>query len=629
MIILGCENISFSYGVDNIIENITFSLNEKERLGIVGVNGAGKSTLIKIISGEITDFSGSFYIAKGKSLATLKQDAAFESDGTLLGEILLAFESLAEKEKELEELRQRLDSGDISVLERFTSLNDSFISEGGLEYKSRCRAILLNLGFSEREFDMPISAFSGGQKTRIALAKVLISSPDLLILDEPTNHLDTKTLEWLEEYLRSYKNTLIVISHDRYFLDRVTSKTLEIENTHGRMYNGNYSFYVEAKRKDREIQRRHYINQQREIKRIEDFIENQKRWNRERNIIAAESRQKMLDKMERVDAPEKTPDEIQLSFDYAGNSGTEVLSTYYLSKSFENKLLFDKLNLLVKRKDRLFIVGDNGTGKSTLVKVLNHKIRATEGRFEYGNNVYIGYYDQENQQLTQTNSVVDELWSAAPTATVTKIRNTLALFLFKGDDIFKRVQDLSGGERARLTLAKLSMKKTNLLILDEPTNHLDIDTREVLEGALSRYEGTIIAVSHDRYFTRKLANRILEIRRDGEHFDFFGNYDYYLSKRKEPNVNLPPQIKEETDAKTDYLNQKKTAAEERKKQNAYKKSKAEAEKIEKRLDDIEKECEAVPDGDYITLQKLYEEKKELEDSLLHHYEIIEEYNSSI
>jgi len=627
MIVLGCEKIGFSVGVTDILREITFSVEEKERVGIVGVNGAGKSTLIKIISGENTDHTGTVYIAKDKSVGVLKQNADFDSDKSLIGELLDSFSHLQRMEEELKELQERIDAGDGELSSRFSALHDKFMDEGGFEYKGRCASTLKSLGFSEEEQKRPVSSFSGGQKTRVALAKVLSQMPDLLILDEPTNHLDLKALTWLEDFLRSYPKTVLVVSHDRYFLDRVTTKTVEIEHGKSHVYGGGYTYFVEQKKKDREIQQRHYENQQREIRRQEAYIEQQRRWNRERNIIAAESRQKALDRMEKVERPEDLPEDIRLTFGYSGDSGNEVLNTYYLAKSYGENKLFSGLNLTLRKGERLFIFGANGSGKSTLIKILNGFERASGGSFDYGYNVVKGYYDQENQQLEPDNTVLEELWRTDPGAAGTAIRNRLALFLFKGDDVYKNVRDLSGGEKARLTLAKLSMNKTNLLILDEPTNHLDIGTREVLEEALSRYEGTLIAVSHDRYFVDKLATRMLYLAGDGSALDYIGNYrqfDSYISSSvTATEVKGSAPAKETTDAKADFMEQKRIAAAKRKNEQRITRATAEAQRLETLLESLEKETAATDGADYVKLSELYKQKEEAEESLFAAYEEIE------
>lgn len=628
MIALGCEKISYSIGVKSIIENVTFSIEEHERVGLVGVNGAGKTTLLKIITGEIKDYGGTVYIPKGLSVGILRQNAELDSDNTLLDEMLLSYSYLIKLEEELDALQKRLDKGEAELAERFSKLHEKYIAQGGLEYRTRCTAVLGHLGFDESTWGRSVNSFSGGQKTRTALAKLLTSSPDLLILDEPTNHLDTESLTWLEEHLRSYRGTVLVVSHDRYFLDRVTGKTVEIEHGKSRVYNGNYSAYYAEKKINRETELKHYQTQQREIKRQLEYIEQQKQWNRERNLIAAHSREKAIEKMDIIEKPEDLPENIRLRFAEADASGNDVLILENLTKKFGDRVLFSGLDLVLKRGERLFISGANGTGKSTLIKILNGFEAPSGGYSEFGHRVLCGYYDQENQQLLPHNTVLEELWRVSPAAPVGKIRSRLALFLFKGDDVEKRVGELSGGERARLTLAKLSMTPTNLLILDEPTNHLDIGTREVLEDALKNYGGTVIAVSHDRYFTDVLSTRMLYLREDGGTFLYDGPYreaEEYLEAHLTSGASSTHAVREKpvTAAKNDFLEQKKAAAEKRKNETRLRRAEKEAEALESEIAEIDKKISKTDGSDYVTLTELWAKKEKAENRLLELYEILE------
>lgn len=604
MIAIGCENISLSFGVERILDRITFSVNEGEKLGIVGVNGAGKTTLIRILTGETDADEGNVYIAKNTSVGVLKQYVGYESESDIYTALVSEFK-----------------------YNENSDFNDAEKQKG--EYISRVKGFLKNLGFTEDNmYNTPVSALSGGQKTRVALASLLLKDYDLLILDEPTNHLDISALSWLEEHLRSLKKTVLVISHDRFFLDRVTTKTLEIENRKAKLYNGNYTFYVNQKKTDREIQEKHYKNQQKEIARIEAYIANQRKWNRERNIIAAESRQKQLDKMVREKRPEALPDKVKLTFGSAGRSGDDVISVRGIEKSYGSKKLFSELSFEVNYRDRLFLFGENGCGKSTLIKIIAGRLPPDKGVIDIGYNVYPAYYDQENQDLCNENTVMDELWSMNETLSPGQIRSILARFLFYGDDCFKIVGNLSGGERARLTFAKLLMSKSNLLILDEPTNHLDIDSRESLENALSEYEGTIIAVSHDRYFIDKLSSRMLVFGavENGKLFDFKGKYSDYIEYNEKY---LKKQCDEQntgvsiTAAKADFISKKAELAEQRKQRNKILKTKKEAEEIEKRIHQIDIEYESA-ETDHKKLADLYEEKEMLEIKLLELYEFLEE-----
>lgn len=620
MVELSCDHISFAFGTDIILQDVSFSINEGDKLGIVGVNGAGKSTLLKLITGEYDTQSGNIFYSKQKSLGWLAQHVEFESEATVYDEMLHAYDTLLKTEKELADLRTQMEKNPSEELaHRFSLLHDQFTVDGGYEFRSRCRSILLHLGFDDRFLQLPVSALSGGQKTKLALARLLMQAPDILILDEPTNHLDLDAVTWLEDFLSTYRKTILLISHDRYFLDRITNKILEIEHTHARLYSGNYSTYVEKKRTDREIQQRHYENQQHEIARIEAYIAQQRRWNRERNIIAAESRQKQLDKMERIERPEALPEDIRLQFRSGVESGNEVLDVRGLGKSYPGKKLFEALSFTLHKHDRLFITGENGCGKSTLLQILAGKTDADTGIFDYGYHVQLGYYDQENQNLHPEKTVLDELWDNFPTLSQTEIRNQLALLLFRGDDIQKKVAALSGGEKARLTFAKLMLTETNLLILDEPTNHLDLASKELLEQALLAYPGTLIAVSHDRYFVKKLATRILDFqgKEPCRCFDYAGSYESYLAYRK--NLAVQPtkesEISESTSGgKDQYLETKRKNAELKKRERRLQFLESEIEKAEQLLADLEREMEEQA-SDYEAVAKCFTQKQQTEQQL--------------
>ena len=626
MISVNCENLSLSFGAETVLENVSFALNEGDKLGIIGVNGAGKSSLFAMITGKYQPTSGEVFISKGKTVGILEQNIEYDSSRTILDEAINTFSDLLETEKELENLRAVSErTGSEADAKRYSDCQERFTAGGGYEFRGRCRGILKKLSLPEELWDKPVSSLSGGQKTRLSLACLLLRDPDIILLDEPTNHLDTDALFWLESYLKASRKTILVISHDRYFLDSVVNRILEIENKKSRIWNGNYTGYVNQKAIDREIQERHYVNQQREIKRIEAYIEQQRRWNRERNIIAAESRQKQLDKMERVERPEALPDKIRMTFETSGESGNDVMSVRGLAKSYPGKALFDSVSFEVKKHDRLFICGKNGCGKSTLIKILAGRIPPDKGFASLGYNVKIGYYDQENQDLHPNNTVIDELWNAYPTMTETTVRNALALFLFRGDDISKKVSVLSGGEKARLTLARLMLSKMNLLILDEPTNHLDINSREVLENALSGFDGTIIAVSHDRYFINKLATRILDFGAESEHhlFAFEGGYGEYLDYRRRHLTSPEEEAKKETvvtASKEQYLNAKREQAEIRKSERRLKNLKDGIAATESRISEIGEEMTVCDPYDHVKLAGLEKEQTELEDRLLSMYE---------
>ena len=668
MISISVSNLAFRTGTREILSGVTFSLEEGDRLAIVGVNGSGKSTLLRMICGEYPHDEGEIHIAKNKIVGMLHQDDAFNiigSDGreipateaeeafdikeenrpdaspidcTVLGQMYAVFPDLCRAEVRLADLQARLDSADpadTDTLNRlsseYTNLNNRFIRDGGLYYKSRCRSILMNLGFDESVWGRPVATMSGGQRTRLALARLLSREPDILILDEPTNHLDLDTMVWLEGHLAAYpKNkTVILVSHDRLFLDRVTNKTLDVENGTTKLYKAKYSEYAELKKKDRAEQEKKYNLQQKEIARLEAYIEQQRRWNRERNIIAAESREKAIARMEKVEKPKALPRSIRFTLNSSGESGNDVAEAKGLTMGFGQNILFRNLSFLVKKHDRFFISGPNGCGKSTLIKLLLGQLEPLAGEIEYGYNVTVGYYDQENQNLNDENTVLDELWNAYPNLTETEIRSTLALFLFRGDDIEKEVRVLSGGERARLTLAKLILSRMNLLILDEPTNHLDIESREALETALREFDGTIIAVSHDRYFTRQLATRFLDLGDGGR--DFHGGYDDYMQWRENRaaeglpvSPDLAAALAVEKTAKEEYAERKKSGAEKRR----LEKRKAEVErdiaKTEKKIAEIDDLLFGEAATDYVRAAALTDEKTVAEDRLLQLYEEYEE-----
>jgi len=624
MTAISCDNIKLAFGVDTVLDGVSFSLSDGDKMGIVGVNGAGKTTLFRIITGEYSYDEGNIFISKDKVVGILDQNPDFEDDRTLLEEMLLTFSALIKEEEELERLRLAADAGDESAAKIYASTHDHFTRSGGYEFRGRCRGMLIRMGFDEKFHDLKISSLSGGQKTKLALARLLLREPDIMMLDEPTNHLDMETLFWLEDYLRNYRKTVLVISHDRYFLDRITNKILEIENKKGKLYNGNYTAYVRQKKEDREAQLKAYNLQQKEIKRIEDIIEQQRRWGREHNFITIKSKQKQIEHMEKIDRPENLPDSIRFRFTKSGESGNDVLIVKKLGKGYTNKPLFKNFDILVKKNEHVFITGSNGCGKSTLMKIIAGLIPPDDGIVEYGYNVKVGYYDQENQQLNDNKTVIDELWDEYDNLTQTEIRNALALFLFKGDDILKKVGVLSGGEKARLTLAKLIISPMNLLILDEPTNHLDINSREVLESALLEFDGTILAVSHDRYFIQKLATRILAFNTPdiGNIYDYRGGWDEYLEYK---NVYLTPEAEAnsapvQTDAKRAYIENKKTMAEQRKLERRIRMVNEEIKTSEAELDRIAEEINGEAATDYERLTELYSRQEELETRLLELYE---------
>ena len=641
MISISCDHLSLSFGVDVILEDVSFSLNDGDKLGIVGVNGAGKSTLFKLITGEYRQDTGSVYIARDKTVGFLEQNTGLVSDKTIFEEMLLSFprlraleEKMAETEAEISKREKNNPSRGEDfekLVSSYAELEEAYKADGGYAYQGRIRSMLTQMGFGEEFFDIPIAKLSGGQKTRLALVRLLLQEPDILMLDEPTNHLDIETLTWLEDFLKGYKKTVLVVSHDRYFLDKITTKILEIEHKRGTVYPGNYSAFAEQKQKNREIEEKHYANQQKEIARIEAYIEQQRRWNRERNIIAAESRQKQLDKMVRLDKPKNAPDKIRLQFTKSGESGNDVLELNALSKAYPGKPLFSDVSAMVKKHDHVFVYGPNGCGKSTLLKIIMGRVEPDHGDFEFGYNVTVGYYDQEQQDLNEENTVIEELWSDYESLTQTEVRNALALFLFRGDDIEKKVSVLSGGEKARLTFAKLILSKMNVLILDEPTNHLDIPSREALENALTAFDGTIIAVSHDRYFIKKLATRMFDLS-GHTLFDYRGGYEDYLAYKERmahPETAEGERVDPVSAGKEQFLKNKADAAQKRKEERKRQKTADDIKKTEAEIAAIEEEMAGDAASDYQRLAQLQTRKDELEEALLLLYEEEEAQNASL
>ena len=631
MISLSVNSVTVGIGIKEILTDVSFAVEDGDRLGVVGVNGSGKSTLLRILAGKLSPDSGEIYIAKDRTVAMMEQNDAFDEAGssdTVLSHMYAALPELCRDEERLAALEEALQSAEGESADRLYSeyqrLNERFIEEGGLQYKSRCRSLLCGLGFGEDTFDMKLCSLSGGQRTRLELARLLFREPDILMLDEPTNHLDTKTMIWLEGHLSAYKKTLIVVSHDRYFLDRVTNKTLDIENHRAVLYKCPYTEFVRRKEENRKADMKRWELQQKEIARLEAFIEQQRRWNREKNIIAAESREKAIERMEKVERPKDAPKAISFSFGEAGESGNDVLTIKHLCMAFGEKKLFSDLSFEVKKREHVFIAGPNGCGKSTLLKILLGRLAPTGGKAEFGYNVHIGYYDQENQQLCEEKTVLDELWDAYPTATQTEIRGTLAAFMFRGDDILKKVSVLSGGERARLTLAKLIMSKMNVLVLDEPTNHLDIPSREALEAALAGFDGTIIAVSHDRYFMRRLATRIIDLDTPARDFRSFDEYEAAAEGRESAIRTAVPA--KPSGGKDEYLRRKADASQKRREAAYRKKVADEIAKLEKELADITDELFGDAATDYIRAGELDDRRMTVEDRLMQLYEEEESFS---
>jgi len=620
MIILACNEISLSYGTDIILNKVSCNLQQGEKAGLVGVNGAGKSTLFKIITGRLPQDSGDVFISKGLQLGCLDQNSGLDTDRTIRAEMLTTYAALISMEEKLKLLEKNIsherdDERLHSMMKEYDTLLERFSREGGYEYNSRIRGVLRGLGFPDEQFELPVRALSGGQKTRLALAKLLLEEPDLLLLDEPTNHLDISATEWLEDFIKSYKKAVLVISHDRYFLDAVTTKTIELENCECTTYNGGYSVYAQKKAVDRDIQRKHYEQQQKEIARMEAFIEQQRRWNREKNIVAAESRQKAIGRMEKLDAPKKLPDGISIKFSSSITSGNDILSVENLSKSFPGKPLFRDISFSIKRNERIFLLGPNGCGKSTLLKILAGKIEQSDGSFEYGHKIVLGYYDQELEGLNDNNTVLEEVWNDNEKLTHTQIRNALAQFLFTGEEVYKTIGILSGGEKSRVALTKLMLSGANLLLLDEPTNHLDINSREALEEALLAFDGTLLAVSHDRYFIKKLASRIIEMSGNSLE-DYRGDYTFYLEHHRQPQDESAGNGQNLTASKQERQENKEEKARRRKLEKQLASCEDEISRTETRLSEIEAEMSRdTALSDHVLLSSLHSEQLELENKL--------------
>lgn len=534
--ILSCSNICKSFGENDILKQVSFHIEDHEKAAIVGINGAGKSTLLKVLIGKLNADDGVVTWAKGASIGYLAQHQDLEGAETIYDALLEVKKPVIQMEARIRslELEMKSASGDEleTRLSEYSRLNHEFEMADGYSYQSEITGVLKGLGFTEDEFSKPITALSGGQKTRVSLGKLLLTKPDILLLDEPTNHLDMESIAWLETYLRNYSGAVIIVAHDRYFLDRVVTKIIELDMGHCTVFSGNYSAYSDKKAMLRDAAIRAYLNQQQEIRHQEAVIAKLKSFNREKSIKRAESREKMLDKIERLEKPTQANDSMDIRLEPDVVSGNDVLTVTDLSKSFDTQTLFTNVDFEIKRGERVAIIGNNGTGKTTLLKIINGIIPADSGQIRLGSKVHIGYYDQEHQVLHMDKTLFQEIQDTYPNMNNTQIRNTLAAFLFTGDDVFKLIRDLSGGERGRVSLAKLMLSDANFLLLDEPTNHLDITSKEILESALNRYTGTVLYVSHDRYFINRTATRILDLT-DGSFINYIGNYDYYLEKKED------------------------------------------------------------------------------------------------
>ena len=572
--ILDCQHISKSFGTDEILKDISFHINEHEKAAIVGINGAGKSTLLKIIMRILSADAGDVVLSKHISVGYLAQYQEISGTRTIFEEALSAKEELVQMEMQLREMEEKMpaEKGEAleRLLEKYNRLHHAFELKNGYAYRSEVTGIIRGLGFSEEDFHRPVAELSGGQKTRVFLGKLLLTKPDLLILDEPTNHLDMSSIAWLETFLSNYTGAVLIVSHDRYFLDKIVTKVIELSRHQASVFRGNYSDYAVKKAAVRKAEQKAWENQQREIKHQEEVIAKLKSFNREKSIKRAESREKMLDKVERLDRPAQENADMKIRFHPAVTSGNDVLEVTRLAKSFGNNRLFSDISFEIKRGEHVALIGDNGTGKTTLLKIINEMIPFDAGEISFGTNVHVAYYDQEHQVLNDAKTLFEEISDEHPGMNNTQIRSMLAAFLFAEDDVFKRVGDLSGGEKGRLSLAKLMLSEANFLILDEPTNHLDIISKEILEEALNQYDGTVLFVSHDRYFINKAASRILDLT-DQTVVNYIGNYDYYLEKREVQMAKIRPEkndrngLQKNDSAKEEWKQKKEEQAKERKK----------------------------------------------------------------
>lgn len=622
--ILSCNHISKSYGVETILNDCSFFINDNEKAAIVGNNGAGKSTIMKIIMGELSPDEGNVIIGKDKTIGYLAQYQDLGSDTTIYEEVKSVKQNLIDMEQKLlgyEKEMAKVSGDELSkLIETYTNLEHRFQLLNGYSYKSEIEGVIKGLGFTEDDFNKSVGNLSGGQKTRVALCKLLLEKPDIIMLDEPTNHLDLNSIKWLETYLLNYNGAVLIIAHDRYFLDKIVSKVIEIENHKAHVYSGNYSDFAVKKQELRVATMNAYLKQQSEIKHQEEVIAKLRSYKQEKFYKRAESREKQLEKMDLIEKPEELKNNMTIKLEPDIVSGNDVLSVENLEKSY-NTLLFKNISFEIKRGEHVAIIGDNGTGKTTILKIINGLVDADSGMIKLGTNVHIGYYDQEQHNLTDENTLFEEIANSYPNMTNTKIRNTLAAFMFTGEDVFKRVSDLSGGEKGRLSLAKLMLSEANLIILDEPTNHLDMASKEILENAINNYTGTVLYVSHDRYFINQTANRILELT-NTKLINYLGNYDYYEEKKEELTATFAPKEEKAKAEKTtssnkqDYLERKAEAARIRKLKNDISKVEEKIKKYEDRLNELD---EMVADPSVSTnsakLNEIGKEQNEISDKL--------------
>ena len=639
--VLSTANISKSFAGETLIEDADILINEGEKAALVGINGSGKTTFLKIIAGEMSPDSGIVTFAKNTSFAYLKQINNIDTDLTIEEELTTVIKPILDMEERFLKLQEEISKAnekeldalyaEYDRLQHALELNDAYMA------KSKLTGILKGLGFIEEEFSRKVSTLSGGQKTRVYLAKILLTEPDIILLDEPTNHLDLSSIEWLESYLNNYKKAVLIVSHDRYFLDKIVTKVIDIDNKKVETYNGNYTEFIKKKKELKESAMRAYLNREAQIKRQEEVIEKLKSFNREKSVKRAESRQKALDRIERIDKPTEERSDMDLFFSQSIESGKDVLHIEGLSKSFDHRKLFENVNIDVKRGEHIAILGDNGTGKTTLLKILNNLTEPDSGYIRFGTNVSIAYYDQEHQVLDRNKTIFDEIHDEHPDMNNTEVRNVLASFLFTGDEVFKPISSLSGGERGRVSLAKIMLSTANLIILDEPTNHLDITSKEILENAIREFKGTVIYVSHDRYFINQTATRILYLK-DNKFYNYIGDYDYYLEKKSdvessfiyatEEDDTVKSDDNSESDTKLNWKSAKEDRAKLKKRQNAIKRCEDKISILEKDLSDIEEEfLKEENQSDAVKLHALQLKKEEIEPELEELYSLWEELSS--
>ena len=626
---LSVRNLEVTFVDRTLFKGVSFDVEARDKMGFIGANGVGKTTLFRVLSGELSPTSGTVAFEKNTRVGYMEQHSCKNPEVSVFDELVSVFGYLMDIERETAEVTAAIEnkSGDLSTLvERQTALIEEYENRGGLTYKSRTRSALLGLGFSEKDFDMQVGSLSGGQRSKLCLAKLLLSESNFLLLDEPTNHLDIKSVGWLEDFLRDFKGAMIIISHDRYFLDNVTNKTVELEHQKAMCYKGAYSEFVKKKQAYNESLKNKYENDIKEIKRIEGIVEQQKRWGRERNFITAASRQKEADRIKaQLVAPDSELETMRIRFEPKFESGNDVLICRNIEKAFGEKQLFNDVNIHIRKGERVFILGENGCGKTTLFKILTGKIPQDRGEFEYGANVMPGYFDQMQQDLDLSKTAIDEVWDRFPNLTQTEVRSALAAFLFKGDDVFKPLSKMSGGERARVSLLKLMLQGSNFLLLDEPTNHLDAASREELENTLLDYGGTLLIISHDRYFINKLADRVLALDKNGVK-EYLGNYDYYFEHVKTENqAETSTEQKPKQKPQNEYFLNKQRASEERKRQTKLKKTEAEIERLDGEIERVSAllATEEVA-SDYERLIELTNELEQLNSEQEKQYEIWEE-----